>query len=49
VWNRIATDLKPRHLEKIAARTIAFEELPQAFAAYLEGTVTGRTVVKIGA
>ena len=49
VWNRIATDLKPRHLEKIAARTIAFEELPQAFAAYLEGTVTGRTVVKIDA
>jgi len=49
VWNRIATDLKPRHLEKIAARTITFEELPQAFAAYLEGTVTGRTVVKIGA
>ena len=49
VWNRIATDLKPRHLEAIATRTITFEELPQAFDAYLQGTVTGRTVVKIGA
>lgn len=48
VWNRIATDLKPRHLDRIAARTIAFEELPAAFDAYLKGTVTGRTVVKIG-
>lgn len=48
VWNRIATDLKPRHLDKIATRTIAFEELPGAFDAYMKGTVTGRTIVKIG-
>lgn len=48
VWNRIATDLKPRHLDAIATRTISFDELPGAFAAYLQGTVTGRTVVKIG-
>jgi NADPH2:quinone reductase len=48
VWNRVATDLKPRHLDTIATRTINFEELPDAFRAYLEGTVTGRTVVKIG-
>ncbi|MFM7397109.1 MAG: oxidoreductase [Gammaproteobacteria bacterium] len=49
VWNRIATDLKPRHLERIATRTIAFDELPGAFDAYMKGTVTGRTIVKIGA
>ncbi|MFM8517136.1 MAG: oxidoreductase [Nevskiaceae bacterium] len=48
VWQRIATDLKPRHLDAIATRTIGFDELPSAFAAYLQGTVTGRTVVKIG-
>ncbi|MBU3672679.1 MAG: oxidoreductase [Sinobacteraceae bacterium] len=48
VWQRIATDLKPRHLDAIATRTIGFDELPGAFAAYLQGTVTGRTVVKIG-
>jgi NADPH2:quinone reductase len=47
VWQRIATDLKPRHLQRIVTRTIAFDELPQAFPAYLEGSVTGRTVVRI--
>jgi NADPH2:quinone reductase len=48
VWQRIGTDLKPRHLARIVTRTIAFEELPQAFPAYLDGAVTGRTVVRIG-
>jgi acrylyl-CoA reductase (NADPH) len=48
VWQRIATDLKPRHLERIATRTIDFDELPAAFPAYLDGQVTGRTVVRIG-
>jgi acrylyl-CoA reductase (NADPH) len=48
VWQRIATDLRPKHLARIVTRTIAFEELPQAFPDYLEGRVTGRTVVKIG-
>ena len=48
VWNRIATDLRPRHLEQIVTRTIPFNELPDAFAGYLEGTVTGRTVIRIG-
>jgi NADPH2:quinone reductase len=48
VWQRIAGDLKPRHLERIVSRTIAFAELPGAFQAYIDGKVTGRTVVKIG-
>ncbi len=49
VWGRIATDLKPRHLDRIVTRTIAFDDLPGAFDAYLQGSVTGRTVVRIGA
>lgn len=48
VWQRIATDLRPRHLARIVTRTIAFDELPGAFPDYLTGSVTGRTVVKIG-
>ncbi len=48
VWQRIGTDLKPRHLERIVTRTIDFDELPSAFPAYLDGAVTGRTVVRIG-
>ena len=48
VWQRIATDLAPRHLPLIANRTIGFEELPGAFQAHIDGKVIGRTVVKIG-
>ena len=48
VWQRIATDLRPRHLDRIVTRTIPFAELPGAFPDYLAGRVTGRTVVRIG-
>ncbi len=48
VWQRIATDLRPRHLARIVTRTIGFDELPTAFPPYLDGRVTGRTVVRIG-
>ena len=47
VWERIGGDLRPRHLDIIGRRTIEFDELPDAFQAYIEGTVTGRTLVKI--
>ncbi|MBP6514535.1 MAG: oxidoreductase [Steroidobacteraceae bacterium] len=47
VWGRISTDLKPRHFDRIVSRTIGFDELPGAFQAYLDGRVTGRTVVRI--
>jgi NADPH2:quinone reductase len=47
VWQRIGGDLRPRHLDEISGRTIEFDELPDAFQAYIDGTVTGRTVVKI--
>jgi acrylyl-CoA reductase (NADPH) len=48
VWQRIATDLRPRHLARIVTRTIELEELPKAFPDYLEGRVTGRTLVHVG-
>ena len=47
VWTRIGSDLKPQHLDKIGSRTIAFDELPNAFQAYIDGKITGRTVVAI--
>ena len=47
VWTRIGTDLRPRHLATIGHRTISFDELPDAFQAYIDGSVTGRTVVEI--
>jgi NADPH2:quinone reductase len=47
VWNRIGGDLRPRHLDTIGSRVISFDELPDAFQAYLDGKVTGRIVVEI--
>jgi putative YhdH/YhfP family quinone oxidoreductase len=47
VWKRISTDLRPRHFDRLVTRTIGFDELPGAFADYLEGRVVGRTVVRI--
>jgi len=47
VWSRIGGDLRPRYLETIGAKTIALDELPGAFQAYIDGTVTGRVVVEI--
>lgn len=44
MWQRLATDLKPRHLERIARR-IRFEELERAFDDLLGARVTGRQVV----
>jgi acrylyl-CoA reductase (NADPH) len=49
IWRRIATDLKPRHLDTIVTDEIAFDELPGAFAAYLEGKVRGRAIVRVAA
>jgi acrylyl-CoA reductase (NADPH) len=47
IWKRLATDLKPRHLDKFVTRTIPFAELPSAFDGYVKGRIQGRTVVKI--
>jgi NADPH2:quinone reductase len=48
VWQRIGGDLRPQHLDTIGHKTIAFDDLPDAFQAYIDGTVTGRVVVQIG-
>jgi acrylyl-CoA reductase (NADPH) len=47
VWQRLASDLKPRHLGQFT-RTIAFAQLPTAFDAFIQSRVTGRLVVEIG-
>jgi len=47
VWERLGNDLKPRHLDRIVSRTIDFDDLPGAFGDFIEGNITGRTVVKI--
>jgi len=48
VWARLASDLKPPHLDLIVTRSIELLQLPGAFEDYLKGRVVGRTVVRIG-
>ncbi len=44
IWRRLVTDLRPRHLERIARR-IPFETLPAAFEDLVASRATGRMVV----
>jgi NADPH2:quinone reductase len=48
VWQRLATDLRPAQLDRIAGRTVDFDELPAQFDDYIKGRVTGRAVIRIG-
>ena len=48
VWQRLASDLKPRCLDRIVTSEVALSDLPSAFDGYMAGTVTGRAVVRIG-
>ena len=47
VWQRIATDLKPAHLDTIANREVNLADLPGEFQRYIDGTVVGRTIVRL--
>ena len=47
IWERLAGDLRPRHLERIATREVTLTELPPCFDDFMAGSVTGRTVVRI--
>jgi acrylyl-CoA reductase (NADPH) len=46
VWKRLASDLKPGHLQDIA-QTITLEDLPGYFERMLQGQIKGRAVVKL--
>jgi putative YhdH/YhfP family quinone oxidoreductase len=47
VWARLASDLKPRHLDRIAY-TITLDALPGQFEKLLKGEARGRAVVTLG-
>jgi len=46
VWQRLASDMKPRHLQQLT-RTIHFDELPGIFDDFLRGQAHGRIVVDV--
>lgn len=47
VWQRLASDLQPQHLDRICTRTVEFADLLDVFGEYIEGGVIGRSVVRM--
>ncbi|MGH8041137.1 MAG: YhdH/YhfP family quinone oxidoreductase [Rudaea sp.] len=47
IWEHLATDWKPAHLDRIATREIVLADLPGVFATMLAGGSFGRTIVKL--
>jgi len=47
VWDRVAGDLRPAHLDKIVSREVSLPELSNCFQAYIDGRVTGRILVRL--
>jgi NADPH2:quinone reductase len=48
VWERLAGDMRPRHLNEIVTETVSLDEMSPVFDKLIAGTVTGRAVVEIG-
>jgi acrylyl-CoA reductase (NADPH) len=48
LWERLASDLRPAHLDAIVSETIGLEGLPGVFENLMSRRHTGRTVVRIG-
>ncbi len=46
IWQRLATDLHPKHLDDIVDRVIHLEQLPEVFDEMLKGEVRGRILVQ---
>ncbi|MDA0236890.1 MAG: oxidoreductase [Proteobacteria bacterium] len=46
VWERLATDLRPRNLDRIVT-VVSFNELPSTFELVMQAKMRGRSVVKI--
>ena len=48
IWQHLASDWKPAHLDTILTREVTLDELPGVFEAVLAGRSFGRTLVRIG-
>lgn len=47
LWQRLGSDLKPRHLNKIVSETVTLQQLPDVFERMLAGQTRGRVVVSL--
>jgi len=48
LWQRMAGELKPKHLSDSIAHEVALDDLPAVLGEILKGKVRGRTLVRIG-
>lgn len=46
IWQRLANDWRPAHLDRICTREVGLDGLPQVFETMLAGGSFGRTIVK---
>lgn len=47
IWDRLANEWRPRHLESIVSKEVSLEMLGDAFDVLIKGNALGRTVVKL--
>jgi putative YhdH/YhfP family quinone oxidoreductase len=47
IWQHLASDWKPAHLDRICTREVTLAQLPDVFATMLAGGSLGRTLVKL--
>jgi len=47
IWNRLATDFKPKKLEELIQQEVTLEQLPDVLPTLLKGQARGRILVKL--
>lgn len=47
IWNLLGAEWKPAHIQKVLAKTVSLDDLPQAFNDLIERKITGRILVVI--
>lgn len=47
VWQRLAEELKPRHMDRIVAKEVSLNDISGVFQALMDRTLTGRILVRI--
>ena len=47
IWNRLATDFKPKNLEELIQQEVTLDHLPEVLPTLLKGQARGRILVKL--
>ena len=47
IWNRLATDFKPKNLEELIQQEVTLDQLPEVLPTLLKGQARGRILVKL--